>query len=831
MAEQWNNNEGLRDQLKEKVKEEIVNKMRRSVGVTPDEATQEEVYQAVGRTVRDLVMEKWADANKEVHRQNAKRLYYLSAEFLVGRALTNNMINLGLYEAYRDALGELGFDLDIIEEQEADAGLGNGGLGRLAACFLDSLSTLEMPVTGCCIRYEHGLFRQRIVNGEQQEVDDNWLEHGNIWEIARPDDMVEVHYGGHIEEIWTDRGLSVLHEGYTSVLAYPYDMPVIGYDSRMPATLRMWEARAKTELDMKYFNKGDYARAVEESALVESISQVLYPEDNHEQGRLLRLKQFYFFTSASMQFLVRRHMKAHGDIRTLPDYYTIQINDTHPTLAIPELIRILLDDEGLSWDEASAIAFRMFNYTNHTIMREALERWNEDMLRELLPRIHKIITVIDRKFRDTIWRKWPGDWGRMDDMSIIYGGEVRMANLCIAVCGKVNGVSQLHANIIRTQTFRDFYVLFPDKFLGVTNGITTRRWLAKANPGLTAEIESRIGRGFLKDYEGFEKLRGWMDDEGFFEAAARVKRENKERFAAWLKTKQGAVIDPNTIFDVQAKRLHEYKRQLLKILHVLCLYHRIKAGQCTLSTPVTFLFAAKAAPGYYMAKEIIRLINSVAVFLDADPDVRDILKVVFIEDYNVSVAERLIPATDVSEQLSTAGLEASGTGNMKFMTNGAVTIGTMDGANVEIYEAVGAEGIFIFGARVEELDLLNRPGAYDPLALYENCPDQRRALDTLVSGVLPAQGRRQFHDLFNALLHGGVGGHDRADKYFVLHDFASYDEVFAKLLAAYEDRGRWLRMSAKNTICSGVFSSDRTIREYADKIWRLDSIWTSKTQI
>ncbi|MDR3364261.1 MAG: glycogen/starch/alpha-glucan phosphorylase [Clostridiales Family XIII bacterium] len=806
---------------KEQIKEEIIKKLRRRVGVTPDEATKEDIYQAASRTVRDLIMDKWADALKEVHRRGAKRLYYLSAEFLMGRALTNNMINLDLYDAYRDALAELGFDLGEIEEQEFDAGLGNGGLGRLAACFLDSLSTLEMPVTGCCIRYEHGLFRQRIVNGEQQEADDNWIEKGNIWEIARPDDKVEVRYGGHIEEVWTEHGLSVAHEGYTSVLAYPYDMPVIGYESKMPATLRMWEARAKTELDMSYFNKGDYARAAMESALVESISQVLYPEDNHEQGRLLRLKQFYFFTSASMQFLVRSHKKNHGDVHTLPDYFTIQINDTHPTLAIPELIRILLDDEGLSWDEAFAIAFQMFNYTNHTIMREALERWNENMLQGLLPRIHKIITVIDQRFRDNIWGKWPGDWNKMNEMSIIYGGEVRMANLCIAACGKVNGVSQLHANIIRTQTFRDFYILFPDKFLGVTNGITTRRWLAKSNRALTAEIEARIGRHFLKDYTEFEKLRDWLGDPEFCAAADAVKRANKERFAAYLKAKQGAEIDPGTIFDVQAKRLHEYKRQLLKILHVLCLYYRIKAGPSLQIPPTTFLFAAKAAPGYYMAKEIIRLINAVAEFIDNDPSMKGVLKVVFIADYSVSVAEMLIPATDVSEQLSTAGLEASGTGNMKFMLNGAVTIGTMDGANVEIYEAVGADDIFIFGATAPELDTLRRFGAYDPGALYEDNPELRRVLDALISGALPVHNGKQFHDLYNALLHGGCG---KADKYFVLHDFASYDKVFSNLLAAYADRDRWTRMSAKNTICSGIFSSDRTIHEYSDRIWHLQAM-------
>ena len=804
--------------MKEKIKEEIIKKLQRSVGVTPGEATAEDIYQAAARTVRDLIMEKRTEENRKVHDLGVKRLYYLSAEFLMGRSLTNNMINLGLYDAYKDAIAELGFDLDEIETREADAGLGNGGLGRLAACFLDSLSTLDMPATGCCIRYEHGLFRQLIEDGEQKEAVDNWLEKGNVWEIARPEDKVEVRYGGYIEEVWTDRGMSVIHKGYTSVMGYPYDMPVIGYESKMPATLRMWEAKAKTELDMSFFNKGDYARAAEESALVESISQVLYPEDNHEQGRLLRLKQFYFFTSASIQFLVQRHKKFYGSVHTLPDYYTIQINDTHPTLAIPELIRILLDEEGLSWDEAGSIALKMFSYTNHTIMREALERWNENMLKELLPRIHKIITEIDEKFRDRIWQQWPGDWKKMNEMSIIYGGEVRMANLCIAVCGKVNGVSQLHANIIKTQTFRDFYVMFPDKFLGITNGITTRRWLAKANRGLTAEIEKRIGSSFLKNYKDFEKLRDWENDLDFIAAAAEVKQQNKEKFAAYLYEKQGISINPMSVFDVQAKRLHEYKRQFLKILHILCLYYRIKEDPAAYTVPTTFLFAGKAAPGYYLAKEIIRLINSVADLIDADETVSKILKVVFISDYNVSAAEHLMPATEVSEQLSTAGLEASGTGNMKFMLNGAVTIGTMDGANVEIFEAVGEKDIFIFGATVEELDDLNRTGEYDPYSFYENNPELKRVLDALVSGELPVKSGKQFGDLRDSLLGGG---HDKADKYFVLHDFSSYDQVFAELIAAYEDKERWARMSVKNTVSSGVFSSDRTISEYSEKIWKL----------
>ncbi|MDR0519684.1 MAG: glycogen/starch/alpha-glucan family phosphorylase, partial [Clostridiales Family XIII bacterium] len=743
---------------KEYIKGEILKKLKRGLGISPDLASKDEIYKAVSLTVRDMIMERWADANEQVWKQGAKRLYYLSAEFLMGRALVNNMINLRLASEYREALSELGLSLADIEEQETDPGLGNGGLGRLAACFLDSLSTLGLPVTGCCIRYEHGLFRQRIEGGEQVEADDNWLENGNIWEVERPDDTVEVRYGGGIEEVWTAEGLRIEHSGYTAVLAVPYDMPIIGYESGMPATLRMWSARAKSELDMSHFNRGDYVAAASESALVESISQVLYPEDNHEQGRLLRLKQFYFFTSASMQFMVKKHKKHYGDLRTLPDHYCVQINDTHPTLAIPEMIRILMDDEEMQWDEAFDIVSRMFNYTNHTIMREALERWNEGMLKSLLPRVYRIITEIDRKFRDRVWEKWPGDVARLNEMAIVGSGEIRMANLCIATCNRVNGVSQLHGEIIRTRTFRDFYILYPDKFLGITNGITHRRWLAKANEGLTALISERIGDGFLHDWRelggdsdspalaggglGWAHARGglWehLSDEGFLSEFARVKRANKERLCDHLRKSQGIEINPDTVFDVQAKRLHEYKRQLLKIMHVLHLYFEIKAGRGDV-VPATYIFAAKAAPGYHMAKEIIRLILSVGELVNNDPDTASLLKVVFIENYSVSEAEILIPATDVSEQLSTAGLEASGTGNMKFMLNGAVTIGTMDGANIEIAEAVGSENIFIFGADAYEIERVQGEGSYSPRGIYESDGRLRRVIDSFTDGTLPVK--------------------------------------------------------------------------------------------
>ncbi|MDR2486451.1 MAG: glycogen/starch/alpha-glucan phosphorylase [Clostridiales Family XIII bacterium] len=806
---------------KEEIKKDVERILKRSYGVTLDSASMDEMYKAVGASVREHILDVWADANKQVQTQNAKRLYYLSAEFLMGRALVNNMINLSLLDDYREALAELGFSLSDIEEREPDAGLGNGGLGRLAACFLDSLSTLDLPVTGCCIRYEHGLFRQKIVGGEQVEEDDNWLGDGTVWEVPRPEERVEVRFGGWIDEMWSENGLAVEHHGYTSVTAWPYDYPVMGYGSRMPATLRLWSARARKEIDMQHFNRGDYVRAMEESALVESISQILYPEDNHEQGRQLRLKQFYFLSSASMQFLVHRHKAHYGDLHTLPDHYCVQINDTHPTVAIPELIRILIDEEGMQWDEAMDIAARMFNYTNHTIMGEALERWNENMFRTLLPRIHRIVETMDQKFRDRIWEKWPGDVGKLAELAIIGDGEIRMANLCIAVCGHVNGVSQLHGEIIRTRTFRDFYILFPDKFSGITNGVTTRRWLAKANEPLTRLLAERLdGYGFLRDWQEFARVGGLLDDTSFLDDFAEVKRVCKQRLRDHLHRTQGIELVTDTMFDTQAKRLHEYKRQLLKILHILHLYLTKKQAPDTPLLPATWLFAAKAAPGYYRAKEIIRLIGAVGDLVNGDPAMKGLMQVVFIENFSVSEAELLIPASEVSEQLSTAGLEASGTGNMKFMLNGAVTIGTMDGANVEIAEAVGSDAVFIFGALVDEISRLERFG-YDPRILYESDPRLRRVLDALVDGTLPVPADRQFGDLHASLLHTG---RDQADRYFVLHDFASYAEVYDRMTRVYRDPRGWARIAAKNTACSGIFSSDRTIEKYNEQIWHMRPI-------
>lgn len=800
------------------IKEGILGKLKRHFGKTLEEATKDQIYKSCALCLRDSIVERWTDANKQMLNQGLKRLYYLSAEFLMGRALVNNMVNLHLLREYRDVLSEMGIELDEIEEQERDAGLGNGGLGRLAACFLDSLSTLDFPVTGCSIRYEYGLFKQRILDGEQVEVDDNWLESGNVWEIPRPEEQVEVRFGGEIEEVWTNAGLKIHYKNSYSVLAIPYDYPVIGYMSTMPATLRLWSAKAKTGIDMQYFNRGDYAQAMQERELAEVISKVLYPEANHEQGRQLRLKQFYFFTSATMQHIVRKHKQNYGDLHTLPNYFTVQINDTHPTLAIPELLRILMDEEGMGWDEAMDIASRMFNYTNHTVLVEGLECWNEELFKGLLPRIYQIIQVLNEKFCDQLWQVYPGQWDKISNMAIIAYNEIRMANLCIAVCGKVNGVSALHGKILKTRTFRDFYTVFPDKFLGITNGVTHRRWLAKANQPLTALLADHIGDGFLKDYREMDRIEDLLGDPKFLDDFMYVKKRNKERLAAHLKKTQHMEINVDTLFDVHAKRLHEYERQLLKALHILHLYHLKKSNPQVNIEPTTFLFAAKASPGYARAKNIIRLILAVAKLVNNDPDTRDILRVVFIENYGVSEAEVLIPAADLSEQISTAGFKASGTGNMKFMMNGAVTIGTMDGANVEIAEAVGMDNIFIFGATEKDIAKMERYGTYRPGEYYEQNTDLRCALNAMIDGTLPVAEGRQFSDLYHSLLFGDM---DRADRYYLLYDFEPYVQAYENMVSVYRVKDEWRRMAAMNTAKSGRFSSDRTIREYNDKIWHL----------
>lgn len=805
----------------ERVVKDILGKLKRHFGKTRENASLEHIYQACALCVRDEIMDRWISYKSEAEKKGSKILIYMSAEFLIGRAFTNNLINLGLFDKYKAAIAELGFDIGEIEEQENDAALGNGGLGRLAACFLDSLSSLNYPAMGCGIRYEHGLFKQRILDGAQVEIEDDWINTGHVWEVENPEEQVEVRFGGEIEEMWTNEGLKIKHYNYHTVLAVPYDMPIVGYDTHAPATLRLWSARAKRNLDMSYFNRGEYTRAMEEKELAEVISKVLYPEDNHEAGRQLRLKQFYFFTSAMMQNIVMRHKRLYGDLHTLPDYVEVQINDTHPTLAIPELMRILMDEEGMSWEDAYGIVGRMFNYTNHTVMSEALECWPKDMFKLLLPRVYQIINTINDKYCEELWNAFPGDFEKISALSIMAYNEIRMANLCVAVCKKVNGVSQLHGDIIKATLFRDNYVMKPDKFVAITNGITPRRWLLKANPSLAKLMTEYIGDGFISDYRKFENLLKYTEDAEFLHKFAEVKRENKARLAKYVYERQGIKLNENAMFDTHAKRLHEYKRQLLKVLHILYLYDRIVEDPAFLTQPVTFIFAAKASPGYARAKNIIRLIHSVAAMVNNDPRTKDVIQVVFIENYNVSAAEVLVPATELSEQLSTAGKEASGTGNMKFMMNGALTIGTLDGANVEIFEQVGKKNIFLFGATVEEINYMQKYNTYRADSYFEKDADLRNVLTHLIDGSLPNVPEGQFKDLYHSLVFGDYG---RADQYYLLYDFRSYVDAFNKVIKNYKNKEKWNSMAAKNTACSGMFSADRTIEDYNRLIWGLETI-------
>lgn len=803
--------------------ERIEKRLRKRYGITSEDASTEQIYQAVGRCVRDDIVDVWIDGRSASQKQGKKCLIYLSAEFLMGRALTNNLVNMGLYEDYAAALESMGVDFGVIEDEEADKGLGNGGLGRLAACFLDSLSTLELPAMGYGIRYEYGLFRQEIEHGRQVEVPDDWDAEEDVWQMERSDRMVEVRFGGHVEENWDSEGhLQVEYHDYQSVYAVPHDMPVVGYKTKCPATLRLWAAQAPKELDLISFNQGDYAAAAAERELAEAISKVLYPEDSHSSGKELRLRQFYFLVSATMQSVIYSYKKRNPDdvrLQGLPDKIAVQINDTHPALSIPEFIRILIDNEGLTWEEAVDLATRTFNYTNHTIMPEALEKWPADVLRNLVPRIYRIIETIDARVRDRIWQQYPGDADRIARMSIINGGEVRMANLCVLMCGHTNGVSQLHGRLLRTSVFRDFYALYPERFSGITNGITQRRWLAVANPQLNSLVDETIGEGFLKDWTKLAELAPFADDSQFRSKFAQVKVEKKIEFVAWLEAKHGLAVDPDSIIDVQAKRLHEYKRQLLKVLHILSLYDGIVSGRIQGFPKTTFVFAAKAAPGYRRAKDIIRLINAVAQLIADDERTRDVIPVVFVPNYDVTTAQRLIPAADISEQISTAGLEASGTGNMKFMMNGALTIGTMDGANIEMLEQAGEENLFIFGARVEDLDRLKQEGYY-PRGIAEGDPRIGGALYHLIDGSLPTDDGTRFEDIYYSLCPDNGG-----DQYFVLHDFDDYDRVFFQAIDLYaNNHDEWLRRAVINTAKSGFFSSDRAIREYNDTIWHLDAL-------
>ena len=805
---------------KESIKQSIVGKLQRYNGKTLEDATDHQIYHAIASTVRDQVMQKWSEYRQKDKTYQGKRLYYLSVEFLTGRSLMCNMLNLCSTDTYMQAMKELGIDWRKVVREEPEPGLGNGGLGRLAACFMDSLASLDIPAMGCTIRYEYGLFRQKLLNGQQVELPDDWLVNGNVWEVAAMEDACEVHYGGWIEEVQEDDRMLFVEHDYNTVQAVPYDMPVAGYNTGTVNTLRMWRAKSTRSMDLKDFNSGNYIKAMQEEELAAVISKVLYPEDNHYEGKELRLKQHYFFTSATLQYALKDFKRRFGkNFQLFPEKVTIQINDTHPGLAIPELMRLLMDQEGLGWDEASNIVQRTVAYTNHTVMSEALERWPEEMMRKLLPRIYMILQEINRRVCARLANHYHNGMDpRIAGMAVTAYNMVHMANLCVSMSYSVNGVSQLHGQILKDQTFHDYYEIMPEKFSAITNGITHRRWLMVANPGLRDLITECIGDGWVREPERLKELLPYRDDAAFRERFERIKRDNKVAFSNMLQARQKMSVDPDFMFDVQAKRLHEYKRQLLNALHIIVLYNRIMDDPNFTMQPRTFIFGAKASPAYYMAKQIIRLLLAISKLIDKSPRAKEMLKVVFLENYDVSSAECLMPAADLSEQLSLAGKEASGTGNMKFMMNGAVTIGTMDGANVEIYDAVGPDNIYIFGLSAEEVDASY--GTYRSSEIYETSPELRRVLEQLIDGTLEPDNPRMFQELYHALLFGDGGG--MADPYFVLKDMHSFVHTQHLVSHDYEkNHGLWLRKAIINTAQSGYFSSDRTITEYNDKIWHL----------
>ncbi len=803
------------NQKKAFVKDEITGKIKRYFGKTVEKATLHEIYTAVSMTIRDEIMEKWMAYHEKTEQKPQKELYYLSFEFLMGRAMGNNLMNLTETKLYREVLEEMGVSLSDVEEYETDAGLGNGGLGRLAACFLDSLTNLEMPAYGCGIRYEFGLFRQKIVDGYQIEMPDPWLQSGNVWDIARPEDIKEVHFNGRIEEYMEDGQLKFRHTDYNTVIAEPYDMPITGFESETVNTLRLWQARSPEVMDMTEFNRGDYVKATENKELAEVISKILYPEDNHYEGKMLRLKQQYFFVSATIQWILAKHKKKGLSVYEIPEYIQIHVNDTHPTIAIPELMRILMDEEGMGWDDAWNIVGRTFAYTNHTILCEALEKWPFEMVEKLLPRLAMIIREIDRRQREALWERFPGDHGKIEYMAVIANGQVSMANLCLTACHSVNGVAALHTEILKQETFKDYYSIYPYKFKNMTNGVTFRRWLYKANPELSDLITEAIGDGWVKDYTQLKKLVPMAEDKTFREKFAAIKLENKKKLAAYIKEHKGIDVDPNSLFDVQIKRLHEYKRQLLKAFQIIYRYQQILDNPDTADRlPTTYIFGAKAAPGYHMAKLIIKFINDVAEVINNDPRVNGILKVVFIENYSVSIAEKIVAAADLSEQISTASKEASGTGNMKLMLNGALTIGTMDGANVEIREQVGDDHIFIFGLSSQDVLNIYAQGKSPSPEIYATNPVIKRVVDTMIDGTFTQDNL--FYDLYHSLVQGGF-----ADNYLLLADFDSYLEANQKVMDKFRDQDAWVKSAVMNTACAGFFSSDRTIQNYNDEIWHL----------
>ena len=788
------------------------------------DATKQQVFQAVSYAVKDTIIDNWMETQKVYEEEDPKMVYYMSMEFLMGRALGNNMINLTEYKEVKEALEELGFDLNVIEDQEPDAALGNGGLGRLAACFLDSLATLGYAAYGCGILYRYGMFKQKIENGYQVEVPDNWLKDGNPFELRRPEYAKEVKFGGYIRVEYDEatKRNKFIQEGYQSVRAIPFDIPIVGYNNNVVNTLRVWDAEAINDFQLDSFDKGDYQKAVEQENLARNIVEVLYPNDNHYAGKELRLKQQYFFISASVQAAVAKYKKNHSDIRKFYEKATFQLNDTHPTVAVAELMRILLDEEGLEWDEAWEVTTKTCAYTNHTIMAEALEKWPIELFSRLLPRIYQIIEEINRRFVEEIQKKYPGNQEKIRKMAIIYDGQVKMAHLAICAGYSVNGVAALHTEILKNQELKDFYEMMPEKFNNKTNGITQRRFLLHANPLLADWVTEHIGDEWITDLAQISKLKVYVDDEKAQQEFMNIKYQNKLRLAKYIREHNGIDVDPRSIFDVQVKRLHEYKRQLLNILHVMYLYNKIKDHPEMPFYPRTFIFGAKAAAGYRRAKLTIKLINSVADVINNDKSINGKLKVVFIEDYRVSNAEWIFAAADVSEQISTASKEASGTGNMKFMLNGAPTLGTMDGANVEIVQEVGEENAFIFGLSAQEVINYENNGGYNPMDYFNNDQDIRRVLMQLINGEYAPDDPERFRDIYDSLLN--TNSSDRADTYFILADFKSYAEAQERVEKAYRDETGWARMAMMNTACSGKFTSDRTIQQYVDEIWHLDKV-------
>ena len=803
----------------EDVKENVKNLYRKTL----EEASQQEIFQAVSYTVKDVIIDDWLATQKAFDKQDPKMVYYMSMEFLMGRALGNNMINLKMYKEVKEALGEIGLNLDEIEDQEPDPALGNGGLGRLAACFMESLATLGYAAYGCGIRYRYGMFKQKIKDGFQVEVPDNWLKNGYPFELRRPEYSYEVKFGGYVRAEVTEEGKTrFVQENYQSVLAVPYDMPIVGYGNHVVDTLMIWDAEPMECFELDSFDKGDYHRAIEQQNLAKNLVEVLYPNDNHIAGKELRLKQQYFFVSASVQRALARYKKHHDDIHKLPEKVTFQLNDTHPTVAVAELMRILLDEEGLSWDEAWEITTKTCAYTNHTIMAEALEKWPIEIFSRLLPRIYQIVEEINRRFILQIQAEFPGDNGKVARMAIVYDGQVKMAHLAIAAGYSVNGVAKLHTEILKNEQLHDFYELFPQKFNNKTNGITQRRFLMHGDPLLADWVSEHIGDDWITNLSHIEKMAIYATDKKAQQEFMNIKYQNKLRLAKYIKEHNGIEVDPRSIFDVQVKRLHEYKRQLLNILHVMYLYNELKEHPDMDFYPRTFIFGAKAAAGYKNAKLTIKLINNVADVINNDRSINGKIKVVFIEDYRVSIAEWIFAAADVSEQISTASKEASGTGNMKFMLNGALTLGTMDGANVEIVEEVGKENAFIFGMSSDEVIAHERNRDYDPMQIFNTDQDIRKVLMQLINGFYSPNDPELFRDLYNSLLNTQCT--QFADTYFILKDFHSYADAQKRVMEAYKDEEGWAKSAILNIAHAGKFSSDRTIQEYVDDIWHLDKI-------